>query len=185
MKNNKLKLALRIVALCCVVVFVGYNLYLWNSQSLKGNALPMPFGVGVAIVLSGSMEPTLSVDDMIIVTAVAEYSVDDIVVYQDGSSLVVHRIVSIDGNAVVTKGDANNTTDEPLDISLIKGKVVFWIENVGWVVRLLKTPTVYFSLVGLAILLLENSFRKDKQQESDEIEKLEEQIRQLKARQGE
>lgn len=185
MKNSRLKLILRLIAMCCAGLFIGYNGYLWNSQTLQGNVLPMPFGVGTAIVLSGSMEPALSVDDMIIVQSQEDYQTGDVVVYQSGSTLVVHRIMAIEDGMVTTQGDANNAPDAPVELAAVKGKVVGHVENVGGFVRLLKAPLVSYGLMALAIWLLERSFRREKQQDNDEIQKLEEEIRRLKDAQEE
>ncbi len=179
MKNKKTKLVLRIIALVLVCVFVGFNLYLWNSQTMNGNIFPMPFGVGAAIVLSGSMEPTLQVDDLIVAVRQDTYCVGDIVVYQSGSSMVVHRIIAMEGESVTTQGDANNTPDTPILIASVKGKVVIHISKLGILVRILKTPTVAFSLMALAIYLMERSFRNEKDQEKDKIQKMEEEIQRL------
>lgn len=185
MKKGRQKLILRIIAMCCAGLFIGYNGYLWNSQSLQGNVLPMPFGVGTALVLSGSMEPALSVDDMIIVKSQEDYQTGDVVVYQSGSTLVVHRIIAMEDGMVTTQGDANNAPDAPVELASVKGKVVGQIKNVGSFVRLLKAPLVSYGLMALAIWLLERSFRKEKQQDNEQIEKLEEEIRRLKEPQAE
>ncbi len=184
-KNKKklLKNILRIIALSCVGVFLGFNIYFWNAQSLTGNALPMPFGFGTAIVLSGSMEPTLSVDDLIFVKAQDGYEVGDVVVYQSGSILVVHRIISMDGTTMVTKGDANNADDGEMEVSIIKGAVVGRVKNAGAFVRLLKSPLVSLGLLAGAVLLMERSYRKEKQQGDEQIDKIKEEIRRLKAEQ--
>lgn len=180
MKKNKTKSALRTVIIVCIAVFLVINIYLLNVQTLQGNALPMPFGVGAAIVLSGSMEPELSIDDLIIVVAQEGYQVGDVVVYQSGKSLVVHRIIEISDGLVVTQGDANNTTDEPVELALIKGEVVYHVDDVGGLARMVKSPVVSFGLMGLAIFLLERSFRRDKQEEDDKIREMEEELRRLK-----
>ena len=180
-RKKILKLVLRIVALTFVAAFLGCNIYLWNAQSLTGNTLPMPFGRGVAIVLSGSMEPTLSVDDLIFVKAQDSYQVGDVVVFQSGSSVVVHRIIEINGDSVVTQGDANNAADEEMPLSRIKGEVTGRIRNAGGIVRFAKTPVVSIALVVLAVFLLERSYRKEKQQGDNELDKLKEEIRRLKA----
>lgn len=182
-RNKLLKTILRIVALALVGIFLGLNLYIWNAQSLMGNALPMPFGVGTAVVLSGSMEPTLSIDDLIIVRSCESYEVGDVVVYQSGSMLVVHRIISIDGTTVITQGDANNADDGEMDISVIKGIVVGRVKNAGAVVRLLKSPLVSIGLLAGAVFLTERSYRKERQKGSDELEQIKEEIRRLKAEQ--
>ena len=177
-------MVIQVISLILVGLFLGYNLYLWNMQSLKGDALPMPLGVGAAVVLGGSMEPELSVDDLIIVARRDEYSVDDVVVYQSENMLVVHKIIRMEDGMVVTQGTANNTEDAPIAMSDIKGLVIGHIDGLGRVIRLLKTPTVYIALLGVVFYLMERSFRKDKQQETDELEKLEEEIRRLKQQQG-
>ena len=65
---KQLKTALRMLALLILGVFLGIRFYAWNAQHLTGNAVPMPFGVGASVVLSGSMEPALSVGDLLIFT---------------------------------------------------------------------------------------------------------------------
>ena len=125
MKNKSAKKGGFIRLVCFVIcgAVLGINLYLFNANRLLGNQLPMPFGYGGAVVLSGSMEPRLSVGDFIIVQETSEINENDIVVFQEHSSLVVHRVIAIDGTAVTTQGDANNVADSPVDVSAIKGKV--------------------------------------------------------------
>ena len=182
-KKKIIKTVLRIVALSCVGIFLGCNIYMWNAQSLTGNVMPMPFGVGMAVVLSGSMEPELSVDDVILVQQQDGYEVGDVVVYQSGGALVVHRIVRIDGEKVVTKGDANNAEDGEMDIGMIKGRVIGHANGAGTAVRLLKSPMVSIALLAAAIFLLERSYRKEKQQGDDELDAIKAEIRRLKAEQ--
>lgn len=182
-KKKMIKTVLRIVALSCVGIFLGCNIYLWNAQSLTGNALPMPFGVGVAVVLSGSMEPELSVDDVIFVRQQESYAEGDVVVFQSGGSVVVHRIVKLDGETVVTKGDANNTNDAEMNVSAIKGIVTGHVDGLGALVRLLKSPMVSIGLLAGAVFLMERSYRKDKQKGDDEMDAIKAEIRRLKAEQ--
>ena len=175
------------VARVAIIIFVslvlGFNVYNWNAKSLMGNALPMPMGYGAAVTLTGSMEPTIMADDLIIVAERDGYEVDDIVVYQSGSILVVHRIIGIDGDTVVTQGDANRAADEPIEVSMIKGKVIAIVPLLGSLARVLKTPTATIVLLIGAVLLLELSFRKEKQKHSDDLELIKEEIRKLKEEQ--
>lgn len=182
-RKKTVKSVLRIAALTLVAVFIGCNMYIWNAQSLTGNALPMPFGYGAAVVLSGSMEPELSVDDLIFVKEQDSYEVGDVVVFQSGHSVVVHRIIELDKDSVITQGDANNAPDAEMDISQIKGEVVGVWCGFGGVVRLLKSPVVSIGLIALVIFLMERSFRKEKQKGDDEMDKIKEEIRRLKAEQ--
>ena len=159
---------------------LGVNVYLANANTLLGNKLPMPFGYGSAVVLSGSMEPEFSKGDMIVVKDVDDYAIDDIVVYQDGASLVVHRIINIDGEKVTTKGDANNTPDDPIELSAIKGRVLFWIPFAGNVAGFLKTPIGTICIIAAAIALIEIPRRSEKKKDDEEREKILEEIRRLK-----
>ena len=181
--RKKLKNALRTVLLVFASIVLGMNLYLWNARSLMGNSLPMPFGVGVAVVLSGSMEPTIMVDDLILVREQEEYHEDDIVVYQSGSMLVVHRIVEIQPDTVITQGDANNAPDAPIRKEMIKGTVVGCIPGAGGIARLLKSPAATVTLVGGALLLSELTLRREKKKDDDELEKIKAEIRKLTAEQ--
>lgn len=178
--KSKLKKIGRIVLLSVVGLIIGINLYSWNARTLVGNAMPMPFGWGVSVVLSGSMEPALSVNDMVIVREQNEYSEGDIVVYQDESSLVIHRIISIDGDTIITQGDANNTADQPIDISLVKGKSVASLPFMGALVRFLKTPVGFIFVIIAAIVLFELPYLRERKRADDELAKIKEEIRRLK-----
>ena len=180
---KKWKAIMRIVLLVIAGAVVGVNLYSWNAKSLMGNSLPMPFGCGVAVVLSGSMEPTIRIDDLIIVTEQEDYKENDIVAYQSGNMVVVHRIIEVEPDTVITQGDANNAPDAPIRKEMIKGKVVHWIPGAGRIARLLKSPVATVILVGGALLLSELTLRKEKKKDEDELEQIKAEIRRLKAEQ--
>lgn len=176
----KTRSILRIALFTFISIVLGLSIYSWNAKNLIGEQLPMPFGFGTAVVLSGSMEPTFSVDDLIVIKEAKEYQVDDIIVFQDTYNLVVHRIVSVYGDQIQTQGDANNVADEPIMLSAVKGKVIFHIPDAGVVVNALKTPAGIIILLVGAVILLEMSYRKEKQEDIDDIEKIKEEIRKLK-----
>lgn len=183
MQNKKFPPIFRILLLMVISLVVGINIYSWNARSLTGNAMPMPFGYGAAVVLSGSMEPTIMVDELIIVKTAETYEVDDIVVYQTGRMPVVHRIVAMDGETVTTRGDANNTDDSPVELSQVKGKVISHIPHVGKVVRLLKTPPATILLIVAAVLMVELPYMKEKEEKEEELARIKEEIRRLKEEQ--
>ena len=157
--KSVMKTILRAAVLVLCGGILGFNLYTANAGKLLGNALPMPFGIGASVVLSGSMEPALSVGDLLIVRARDSYEIDDIVVYQSGNTPVVHRVVSISDQTVITRGDANNVNDEPFATTALKGEVIAAIPLVGYVVLALKTPIAVVMMLAVAVLLVEGSFR--------------------------
>lgn len=185
-KTKKRSAALwRRLALGALGLILGVNAYLANARGLAGNQMPMPFGTGVAVVLTGSMEPTLMVNDVIIVREADSYEVGDIVVYQSGKALIVHRVVAKDGETVITQGDANNIADDPIETRAIKGKVVAHVPAVGLAVNALKTPAGILILLVAAFALTELSFRKEKDQNEKELEAIKEEIRRLRKEQEE
>lgn len=181
---HKLKALLRTLFLIVVSLVLGINIYSWNARSLTGNVLPMPFGYGGAVVLSGSMEPTIMTDELIIVKAEESYKTGDIVVYQNGRILVVHRIVDMDGQTVTTRGDANNADDGAIGLTQIKGKVIAHIPYMGALVRVMKSPVATIILIAAAVLTIELPFRREKEKKDEELERIKEEIRRLKEEQA-
>lgn len=140
----------------------------------------MPFGYGAAVVLSGSMEPELSVDDLLIIKKLPEYKAGDIIVYQTQTNLVVHRIIALDGNMVQTQGDANNAPDEPVSTSSIKGAVVAVVPRIGILIRSGRTPLGIVCILAGLTVLFEWSYRKGNKEDEEELEKLRKEIQRLR-----
>lgn len=119
-----IRIIARSLAIAVIIFTLGIAVYCLNSKYVKHEKMPMPFGYGIAVVRSGSMEPTLSVNDMVVVKRTDDYEVGDIVMYQGKVNTVTHRIVEINGDEIITQGNMNNTADAPIDESRIKGEVV-------------------------------------------------------------
>lgn len=174
---------MRRLVLAVLGLLLGVNVYLANARTLARNQLPMPFDTGIAVVLSGSMSPTLEVNDLIVVRKAADYAVGDIVVYQTPRDLIVHRIVAVEAEGFVTQGDANNTADLPIAAEAIQGKVVARIPGIGRLLSILRSPLGILSILALAIGLIELSFHRTKNADSRQLETIKEEIRRLKAQQ--
>ena len=181
MKKRPLKKRpiLHYVILALLAVVLGVNVYTLNATRFAGNQVPMPFGYGASVVLSGSMEPTLSVGDLLIVREETGYQVGDIVVYQSGTTAVVHRIIAMDAETVTTQGDANNAADEAMPLDAIVGKVIAVIPLVGYTAWVLKSPLGILATAAAAVLLVEFSYRSSKEDKEQEKEALKAEIRQL------
>ena len=177
----KIGMILRWVLIAIISIAVGFSAYSWNAKSLANDALPMPLGVGVAVVLSGSMEPELSIDDVIFVVAARDYEIGDTVVFQNGSSLTVHKIIAKDGDVVTTQGTANNTPDDPIEIKYIKGKVLFSIDGLGKMVYVIRSPLVTLGIIVIAVILLIMSYQKERDEEQKSLDDIRQEIEQLKS----
>lgn len=166
----------RVTSLVILAIIIGLYIYMWNANKVLGDAMPMPSGFGAAVILSGSMEPELSIDDLIIVKKYDNYDVGDIVVYQRNYELIVHRIVEINGNNVITKGDANSAYDKMIDISTIKGRVIFSIPCIGRLIEFIKSPIGVIFVISLSLFLYIYSNKKEKKIDDIEIIEIEDEI---------
>lgn|GEM_PF-274440 len=177
----------KIVLIVFVLLIVYICVFSLIAKFVKNETLPMPLGFGAATVLTGSMEPTLHENDLVIVTRANEYSVGDVAIYQTGGTPVIHRIIEIDeaNGTVVLQGDANNAPDGQITISRLKGKLLFKLPFVGWVLKYLRTvPGIVMILILIATLFYLSVRAKEKDaEETEKTEKLKEEILKLR-RQG-
>jgi signal peptidase len=111
------------------------------------------------VILSGSMEPTTSPGDVVIVDASAAIAIGDVITFDDGNTApTTHRIVDIEDGKYVTKGDANQNPDaQRVAPSDVLGRVTLTIPFIGHVILWVNTPIGYASLVIAPLVLLVGS----------------------------
>lgn len=131
------------------------NVYRFININVFKNDLSSIAGYSVLEVVSGSMEPTIHVGDMIIInTNDKDYSVDDIITFCDiNGSFVTHRIISMSDSEIVTKGDFNDSQDEPISTDKIVGKYVTRIPSGGKVISAFKSPFTMIMILIIGILV--------------------------------
>lgn len=120
------------------------------------------------VVRSDSMQPTISSGDMVFTgrpnrPLAGEVAPGKIITFQRHDGLVTHRVESIEGDTVYTKGDALEDTD-PWSISRffdIKGCYMFHIPYVGLVSSFVKTRTGWFACIILPAILLVGFIARD------------------------
>lgn len=114
------------------------------------------------VVLSGSMEPTISAGDSVLVADVPPSAVErgDVITYATGESApTTHRVIEVvdreNGVAFRTKGDANPQPDGRLVTpDRLRGEVVAVLPMIGYVLRFGSTPRGRLLLLGVPIALL-------------------------------
>lgn len=111
------------------------------------------FGYSIFEIVTGSMEPTLSINDYIIVKNTDNISEGDIITYKEENTFITHRIIKINGDEIITQGDANNSTDKKISKSMIIGKVVKVLPNLGVIKSILLTPKIIISMCIFILLL--------------------------------
>lgn len=176
------RIVLRTLLILVISITIGLTVYTWNARRMMHNELPMPFGIGASVVLTGSMEPTLKANDFVIVKAADEYQVGDIVVFQQGNDLIIHRIIEIDGEhgRITTKGDANNVDDGSIPITAVKGKYSFKVPFVGLIVKGLKSVPGIIIVLGLSAFLMIRSWKNERRESDKDLEGIRAEIAKLK-----
>ena len=145
-----------VIAVMLFLVVSGLCQRLFNKNGYTGL-----FGIGYAVVVSGSMVPVFQVDDMIVYQKhkIDEYHEGDIVVYvqdrgAESERLITHRIVELGEDTLITRGDANNRADDPIYYHQLVGKVVWNVKKAGKFVTFLKTPLGLISVFLCLALFL-------------------------------
>lgn len=138
--------------LAVFIIFLAvYNLI---SAKIFNNKYTNFFGYTFFEVISGSMSPNIEKSDFIFIdVGYDDYKIGDIITYESNDSFITHRIIELTDSAVVTKGDANNSADNPINKDKIIGKVVKIVPELGIWVDVITTPKVVLSILATVILI--------------------------------
>lgn len=127
-KLIKLKEVIKYVLIIFLVIYLIFIAY----QKIIKKSTPAIFNKYYILqVASKSMESTLKKGDYILVKKSNTYKEGDIVTYKEKSSFITHRIVKINENNIVTKGDNNNIEDTPIKKNDIIGKYILKLRIIG------------------------------------------------------
>lgn len=150
LNNLKKRKLLLYVILALLVLVILSNVYMGINKWVTGNPVPKIMGYAPLIVISGSMEPAIKLGDVIIIKErkAKDYHVGEVVSYLDGNTVYTHRIVRMEGDQYILKGDRNNAEDDPVEKDLIVGKALFKLPYLGKLIVQFKNP------VGMGVLVL-------------------------------
>lgn len=156
--NKLLKLIQNILFAVFMIVIVF--LIIITAQSKFTGMEPSLFGNRMYIVDSGSMEPTLPLNSLIVVKekTADEIEVGDILTYDVAEGTrVTHRVIELGENKeyFITQGDANNVADSmPVERENVIGAVTLIIPYIGYGLRFLSSTPGIILLLGIAILTM-------------------------------
>lgn len=156
------------IALILVSVFVLLSVVLTPAGQV-----PQVLGYSVFRVMTGSMEPEIREDSLLVVkkTPPEDIVPGDIISFFSPDPMLegavnTHRVARIEKEngrtQFITKGDANVIEDiYPTDASALVGRVVFQSYGLGKTVSLLSNPLVFgiIILLPLLVILLMNLYR--------------------------
>lgn len=147
MKKKKL---LKFIIIFIIVLIIILNIKIQNN-------LVMVFGYSKLKVISGSMEPTIKVGDLILIKQYDNYEIGDIITFKEENGFITHRIIDKNNEGYVTKGDFNNKEDDNIVSSNnIIGKVVHIFPTIGHKLKKLDNPLIllFIFLIGTTIVIL-------------------------------
>jgi len=137
------------------VIIIVLAVYNFISAKIFNNKYTNFFGYTFFEVVSGSMSPYIEKSDFIFIDVNNDdYKEKDVVTFEsDDGSFITHRIIKITDTAVITKGDANNTVDNPITKDRIIGKVVKIIPELGIWIDVVTTPKIVLAILMTVILI--------------------------------
>lgn len=163
-------------------LIVVLTVFMIVSSKLSGEE-PNLFGYQMKTVLSGSMEPKIQTGSIIFIQQFEKDEIltegDVITFLTEEDILVTHRIIEINGNEFITKGDNNNGNDiKPVLSQNIIGKYTgITIPFIGYGMGFAKTklgsalllilPGLY--LIGYSFIIIGRLSREIEDTKNDEI----------------
>ncbi len=162
------------VLLFIVVVCIFFALYSFVQLVVLEKDYVNYFGYTVFEVQSGSMAPTVNVDDMLLVKLTDDIEKDDIITYKKDDNFITHRVIEANGNKIITKGDSNNSEDKIIEKEDVLGKIVKIFPGFGKWKKILLSPAVLIAIFStLTIFSFVFSYSDKKKAKVSSKEKLE------------
>ena len=155
-----------LLGLITVVIIIGAY-YMYQVKIQKKDYANL-FGYSLFEVATGSMKPTIQIGDVVIVKITKDVNENDIIVYIDGDDIITHRLVEKNENNIVTRGDANNSEDKPIQENMIIGQVIKIVPQLGTWQNILSSPEVLALIIVLIIILSIIYIYTSKSEEEDE-----------------
>lgn len=158
------------VLIVLIVLVTAFSVYSFVMINVMDRDYVSLFGYTYFEVVSGSMEPSIGVNDIVIVKLDDEFVKGDIVTYNVDGDFVTHRIVDLGADSVITKGDNNNTRDKAISYDSVIGTVCFIIPKGGVWKCVFMTPKVLLLLI-LTLTLFSFTFSYNSRSKRKKIKK--------------
>lgn len=154
-----------------LVLFLIFNIIIVVQTTFNSKKVPNIFGYKAFSITTGSMEPVIQINDLIIVK---EYEPDeikqgDIISYQKDETIITHRVErKIEENSnvyYITKGDDNYILDEQkVEHVDVEGRYILRIPKLGKIVLIFKNKDIVILVIIILIILnyLKNKRNKEK-----------------------
>lgn len=158
-----------IITIIFIILGLSYIIQIKVMNKKYANVI----GYSLFEVLTGSMSPTIEIGDDVFVEITKDIKKGDIVIFDDEkrNDFIIHRVIDIQDNLIVTKGDNNNIQDSQMPKDRVIGKVLIIFPKMGKVQEFFRKPYIFIPLIDIIIIsTLEVNFRK-KSKKTNNLEK--------------
>ncbi len=157
---KKIKKIIKWLIIIFLVAMIIINITLISKAKSDSEVVPDFLGFTPFIMSSGSMEPKLPVNDIIITKKIKaeDIKVGDIISYKYENIIITHRVTKVkrvgDNYFYETKGDKNKVKDKNLvTYSQIQGKYIFTVPILGTVINYVRTTRGMITVLAFVICL--------------------------------
>lgn len=178
--KKALKIVGRVLSIALILIEVLIIIFLVVSK-VQGDT-PTLFGYQMYFIRTGSMEPYLEPGDVIISKKydgreLVSGENGDVVTYRGSignrAELITHRVIEVDGDEIITQGDANNIADSPITKNEIEAVMVYKTVVIDKIYKVISTTWGFWLLIfmPIAILIISEivSLAKELKKEKDEV----------------
>ncbi len=152
---KKIAAFLACITLGVFVILQLAGIVAWHKATISDHD-PSVFGFTKTTVMSGSMEPTIHVGEMILTMKQDTYEIGDVIMVWDPDFelYILHRIIDVADGEFITKGDHNAFADVRLrDPDLIVGKCIYHSMFLGRISSFISNPVIALVLIGLVLFI--------------------------------
>jgi len=164
-----------------IIIIMLYNTILLCVSYINNVSFPGFFGYKAYSITTDSMEPTLSIGDIVILKKQDEDKIKqgDIITYFQKGEMITHRIIEIkttDGkHQYITKGDNNTLEDlENIEYEQIEGVKVIKIPLLGNIISFLKDEVIVLIIILIILVFyfykVVKTEKKEERRKKKEIE---------------
>lgn len=181
-KNKKMtKKILKVITLNVLIILFIINLILSFEENTH------ILGIYMFNIVSESMEPTLEINDVVIVQKCepSQLQIGDIITFGQDGRIISHRISDITKEKGTikfkTKGDNNKILDpDIIDSGQVYGKVLFKIKKIGKIINYIQNARGFVNIAIFAVIVYILVSLRDKQKNSRKIKRKKYEIKKIR-----
>lgn len=141
------------ILLIIIILLILVGIYYIIQIKILKNDFANLCGYTFFEVATGSMENTINIGDVVIVNLTKDVNENDIIVYKDDNNFITHRLIKKQADKLITRGDANNSEDKPINEDQILGKVIYIVPKMGIFRKIFISKEILGLVIAILILL--------------------------------